>query len=90
MFCSDQIRVTIKGFFSYNCDVTKLKEHLRDFLVQLKEQAGEDTADLYLDETERQMHEAQKLKQTADAFAVSPPPQLTQLPPPDDENFEPL
>ena len=34
------------------------------FLAFLQEQAGADTSDLYLEETEQQMHEAQKLKQT--------------------------
>lgn len=32
----DQIRVTIKGFFSFNKDTLKMKNHLRDFLVQIK------------------------------------------------------
>ena len=73
--CSDQIRVTIKGMFSYNGDTIKLKEHLRDFLVQLKEHAGEDTADLYLEETERQMSEAQTLKASIPGMAVEYPKQ---------------
>lgn len=34
--CSDQIRVTVKGFYSFNQEPGKMKEHLRDFLVQLK------------------------------------------------------
>ena len=32
----DQIRVTIKGFFSFNTEPAKMKNHLRDFLVQIK------------------------------------------------------
>jgi exportin-1 len=32
----DQIRVTIKGFFSYNMSQEKMREHIRDFLVQIK------------------------------------------------------
>ncbi|KFD59005.1 hypothetical protein M514_00168 [Trichuris suis] len=52
---SDQLRVIVKGFFTYDDDVGKLKEHLRDFLVQLKEYAGEDVSDLYLEEKEQEM-----------------------------------
>lgn len=36
LFFSDQIRVTVKGFFSFNIDSVKMKNHLRDFLVQIK------------------------------------------------------
>lgn len=31
-----QISVTIKGFFSFNRAVPKMREHIRDFLVQIK------------------------------------------------------
>uniref|UniRef100_A0A5S6QV72 Importin N-terminal domain-containing protein n=1 Tax=Trichuris muris TaxID=70415 RepID=A0A5S6QV72_TRIMR len=51
----DQLRVIVKGFFTYDDDIPKLKEHLRDFLVQLKEYAGEDVSDLYLEEKEQEM-----------------------------------
>ena len=34
------------------------KEHLRDFLVQIKEFAGDDTNDLYLEELEEALKKA--------------------------------
>jgi len=58
-----QLRVIVKGFYSYNTDVTKFKDHLRDFLVQIKEFAGEDTGDLYLEEREKEIQAAQEEKQ---------------------------
>jgi exportin-1 len=59
----DQIRVTVKGFYSFNQEPGKMKEHLRDFLVQLKEFVGEDTSDLYLEERELEIQAVQKKKQ---------------------------
>ncbi|CAJ0961986.1 unnamed protein product, partial [Mesorhabditis belari] len=58
----DQIRVTIKGFFSFNTDVTQMRNHLRDFLVQIKEFNGEDTSDLFLEEREQEIQAAQAKK----------------------------
>jgi exportin-1 len=57
-----QIRVTIKGFFSFNRSVAKMREHIRDFLVQIKEEAGEDTADLFLEEKETEIQRTQQEK----------------------------
>lgn len=34
------------------------KEHLRDFLVQIKEYSGDDTSDLYLEEREEALKKA--------------------------------
>ncbi|MCP9260650.1 Exportin-1 [Dirofilaria immitis] len=51
----DQIRVTVKGFFSFNVDSVKMKNHLRDFLVQIKERVGEDTSDLFIEEREQEI-----------------------------------
>uniref|UniRef100_A0A914WL50 Exportin-1 C-terminal domain-containing protein n=1 Tax=Plectus sambesii TaxID=2011161 RepID=A0A914WL50_9BILA len=59
----NQIRVTVKGFYSFNQEPAKMKEHLRDFLVQLKEFVGEDTTDLYLEEREAEIQAVQKKKQ---------------------------
>lgn len=58
----DQIRVTIKGFFSFNTDTMKMKNHLRDFLVQIKERIGEDTSDLFIEEREQEIQNAQNAK----------------------------
>lgn len=58
----DQIRVIVKGFYAYDTDVSKFKDHLRDFLIQIKEFSGEDTADLYLEEKEKELQSAQEQK----------------------------
>jgi len=57
-----QIRITIKGFFSFNRQLSKMREHVRDFLVQIKEEAGEDTADLFLEEKEAEIQKVQSEK----------------------------
>jgi len=58
----DQIRVTVKGFYSFNQDPVRMKSHLRDFLVQIKEFVGEDTSDLYIEEREAEIQAIQKKK----------------------------
>jgi len=58
----DQVRVAIKGFFCYNSSLEKMREHLRDFLVQIKEDAGCDTADLFLEEKEKEIQRIQEEK----------------------------
>jgi exportin-1 len=57
-----QVRVVVNGLFSLNNDIPQFKEHLRDFLVMIREFAGEETTDLFLDERERQLHEAAETK----------------------------
>lgn len=58
----DQIRIAIKGFFSFNRQVTKMRDHIRDFLIQIKEEAGEDTSDLFLEEKEAEIQKTQQEK----------------------------
>ncbi len=53
-----QIRIIIKGFFDLDQNLQAFKEHLRDFLVQIKEFAGDDTSDLYLEEREETLKKA--------------------------------
>ncbi|VDP98137.1 unnamed protein product [Trichobilharzia regenti] len=62
-----QIRVFIDGLFSFDQDVAAFREHVRDFLVQIREVAGEDLSDLYLEEREAEIAQAQaaKLKRQA-------------------------
>nr|VZI31082.1 unnamed protein product [Spirometra erinaceieuropaei] len=62
-----QIVLFIKGLFSFDQDVAAFREHLRDFLVQIREISGEDLADLYLEEREAEIAKAQqeKLKRQA-------------------------
>jgi exportin-1 len=57
-----QIKVTVQGLFHLDQDVPQFKEHLRDFLVQIKEFTGEDDSDLYLEERETSLRLAQEEK----------------------------
>uniref|UniRef100_A0A3B3VQA1 Exportin 1 n=1 Tax=Poecilia latipinna TaxID=48699 RepID=A0A3B3VQA1_9TELE len=57
-----QVKVFVTGLFSLNQDIPAFKEHLRDFLVQIKEFAGEDTTDLFLEERESALRQAQEEK----------------------------
>uniref|UniRef100_A0A674D967 Exportin-1 n=1 Tax=Salmo trutta TaxID=8032 RepID=A0A674D967_SALTR len=57
-----QVKVFVTGLFSLNQDIPAFKEHLRDFLVQIKEFAGEDTTDLFLEEREMSLRQAQEEK----------------------------
>ncbi|XP_078589610.1 exportin-1-like isoform X2 [Branchiostoma floridae x Branchiostoma japonicum] len=57
-----QIKVFVTGLFSLNQDIPQFKEHLRDFLVQIKEFAGEDLSDLYLEERESSLKTAEEEK----------------------------
>lgn len=57
-----QIKVFIEGLFSFNQDIPQFKEHLRDFLVQIREIAGEDNTGLFLEEREAAIVQAQEEK----------------------------
>uniref|UniRef100_A0A8C2IMU3 Exportin-1 n=1 Tax=Cyprinus carpio TaxID=7962 RepID=A0A8C2IMU3_CYPCA len=57
-----QVKVFVTGLFSLNQDIPAFKEHLRDFLVQIKEFAGEDSTDLFLEEREASLRQAQEEK----------------------------
>lgn len=60
-----QIEVFVEGLFNFNNDFEKFRGHVRDFLIQTKEFAGDNT-DLYLEETEREIEEKkQKEKEQA-------------------------
>uniref|UniRef100_A0A0R3TNP2 Importin N-terminal domain-containing protein n=1 Tax=Rodentolepis nana TaxID=102285 RepID=A0A0R3TNP2_RODNA len=62
-----QLIVFIKGLFALDTDVTAFREHLRDFLVQIREITGEDLSDLYLEEREAEIAAAQLEKQRQQA-----------------------
>ncbi|KAH0521458.1 Exportin-1 [Microtus ochrogaster] len=62
LICSAQVKLFVTGLFSLNQDIPAFKEHLRDFLVQIKEFAGEDTSDLFLEERETALRQAQEEK----------------------------
>ena len=36
LFCSGQVKVFVEGLFHLNNNIPAFKEHLRDFLVQIK------------------------------------------------------
>ncbi|VEL35167.1 unnamed protein product [Protopolystoma xenopodis] len=57
-----QIRIFIDGLFSFDQDVTGFREHIRDFLVQIREMAGEDLSNLYLEEREAEIARVQREK----------------------------
>lgn len=57
-----QIKIFIEGLFSFDQDIAAFKEHLRDFLVQIREFAGEDNQDLFLEEREQAIKQAQEEK----------------------------
>ncbi|XP_018302324.1 exportin-1 isoform X3 [Mycetomoellerius zeteki] len=58
----NQIKITVQGLFHLNQDINAFKEHLRDFLVQIKEYTGEDDSELYLEERETALRLAQEEK----------------------------
>uniref|UniRef100_A0A0K0FKE4 Exportin-1 n=1 Tax=Strongyloides venezuelensis TaxID=75913 RepID=A0A0K0FKE4_STRVS len=62
MLTDKQLEVNIKGFFSYNLSPDKMRDHIRDFLIQIKTACGEDTEDLFLEERKREVEEAQTRK----------------------------
>ncbi|KAH2079823.1 hypothetical protein KXV74_008770 [Aspergillus fumigatus] len=53
-----QIKQFVVGLFTFNDDFNKFKTHLRDFLISLKEFAG-DNAELYAEEREQALRDAQ-------------------------------
>ncbi|XP_033322906.1 exportin-1 emb [Megalopta genalis] len=58
----NQIKITVQGLFNLNQNIPAFKEHLRDFLVQIREYTGEDDSDLYLEERENALRLAQEEK----------------------------
>ncbi|XP_065919599.1 exportin-1-like [Dysidea avara] len=57
-----QIKVTIIGLFELNDNIPAFKNHLRDFLAEIKEHAGDDITNLYLEEREVQLQQAAEEK----------------------------
>lgn len=58
----NQIKITVTGLFNLDQDISLFKEHLRDFLVQIREFTGEDDSDLYLEERDAALRAAQDEK----------------------------
>jgi len=61
----NQIKITVLGMFQLNQNVNAFKEHVKDFLVQIRDFTGEDDSDLFLEEREKALlqAEAEKRKQ---------------------------
>merc|ERR1711915_789130 len=55
----NQIKITVTGLFNLDQDIPGFKDHLRDFLVQIREFTGEDDTDLFLEEREAALNTAQ-------------------------------
>lgn len=57
-----QVDITVKGFFDLDQDIPAFKDHLRDFLIQIREFSGADDSDLFLAEREQllRQHEEEK------------------------------
>jgi exportin-1 len=68
-----QIETFVRGLFDLNQDLTTFKAHLRDFLISLKEFAG-DSQELYLEELELE----QERKRKADMEAAMKIPGLVK------------
>lgn len=58
----NQIKIMVQGMFNLDHDIPAFKEHLRDFLVQIREYTGEDDSDLFLEEREKALQTAQSEK----------------------------
>ena len=58
----NQIKITVTGLFNLDQDIPAFKEHLRDFLVQIREYTGTDDSDLFLEEREGALKKAQEEK----------------------------
>eukprot|EP00040_Diaphanoeca_grandis_P010671 m.54674 g.54674 ORF g.54674 m.54674 type:complete len:1076 (+) comp21955_c0_seq1:406-3633(+) len=57
-----QLEIITQGFVNYNADMGKFKQHLRDFLVESKEVAGEDMTNIYFVERKQKADAAQASK----------------------------
>eukprot|EP00795_Rhopilema_esculentum_P002799 gene2799-1022_t len=57
-----QIKLFVQGLFDLDNDISAFKEHLRDFLIQIKEFQEEECSDLYLEEREAELRAAQEEK----------------------------
>ena len=62
LFFLTQIKITVTGLFNLDQDIPAFKEHLRDFLVQIREFTGEDDSDLFLEEREQALKTAHEEK----------------------------
>lgn len=57
-----QVEITVKGFFDLDQDIPAFKDHLRDFLIQIREYSGTDDSDLFFAEREASLKQAEEEK----------------------------
>lgn len=50
----------VMGLFELNKDMPMFKQHLRDFLIQLKEFASTDNSELFLEEKESELEKKRR------------------------------
>lgn len=81
---SGQIKVFVMAMFEYNNVPAKFKLEVRDFLIQLKEFAGEN-AELYLEEKEAEM-EAKRKAEREKALSIPGMVKPSELPATMDED----
>ena len=55
-----QVQQFVQGLFTLNQDLPKFKLNLRDFLVNIKEFAGEDDVELYQEERDMEVEERER------------------------------
>lgn len=75
---SGQVKVFVHAMFEFNNNAPKFKLEVRDFLIQLKEFAGEN-AELYLEEKESEL-EAQRKAEMAKALSIPGMVKPSELP----------
>lgn len=62
---SSQVKLFVSGLFELNKDMNAYKQHLRDFLIQLKEFAGDDNSELFLEERETEIEQKRRAEMEA-------------------------
>jgi exportin-1 len=55
-----QVIAFVMGLFDVTKDINMFKQHLRDFLITVKEFASEDNSELYLEETEASLEQSKQ------------------------------
>jgi exportin-1 len=59
---AEQLEMTTRGFMAHNRDFKLFKDHLRDFLVETKEEVGQDVRHVYLVERQAELQGAESTK----------------------------
>jgi exportin-1 len=81
-----QIQAFVSGLCELNQDPIRFKLNLRDFLIQLKEYAGEDTDDIYKQEAQEEK-EKKDAEEKNKALTIPGMVKPSELPPNEDEEL---